>query len=209
MNTVLIQEPDSFRVRRPATYVRSDEMDEPIAELRADIRNLQIHVTDIKADVRATNARIDSLHDLTLSRSDSLRDLTMSRFDLLRDRIEQYRAEDRKWIEGRFDKLDGRFAKIDHQFVRIDDRFVRIDDRFAKVDDKFEQARKETKEEFKAVRGEMAALSQAMLAGFEKAREKSDSLQQQIVKTTKWAIGLYIAGTAGLVTAIIHGSKLF
>ena len=115
-------------------------MDESLSVLRADFRNLQIHVTDIKAEVRATNSRLDSL----------------------RDKIEQYRDEDNKRIDDklddRFGKIDERFDKLDGRFGKIDDRFDKLDGRFGKIDDRFEEARKETKADFTAVRGEIAGL---------------------------------------------------
>ena len=93
MNAVSIRRSDS-RDYYPVPYVGDDEMDESFSELRADVRNLQIHVTDIKAEVRATNSRLDSL----------------------RDRIEQYRAEDNKRVDERFGKIDDRFQKVDDRF---------------------------------------------------------------------------------------------
>ena len=104
MNAVLTRRSDS-QDRYPVPYAEDDAMDESLSVLRADFRNLQIHVTDIKAEVRATNSRLDSL----------------------RDKIEQYRDEDNKRID---DKLDDRFGKIDERFDKLDGRFGKIDDRF-------------------------------------------------------------------------------
>jgi hypothetical protein len=40
-----------------------DDQAVQIAELRADVRHIQSDITDIKAEVRATNQRIDELKD--------------------------------------------------------------------------------------------------------------------------------------------------
>jgi hypothetical protein len=40
-----------------------DDQAVQIAELRADVRHIQSDTTDIKAEVRATNQRIDELKD--------------------------------------------------------------------------------------------------------------------------------------------------
>jgi hypothetical protein len=96
MNAVLIR-PDP-RDHYPAPYSESDAMDETFSGLRADVRNLQIHVTNISGEVRATNSRLDSLRDM----------------------IERYRDEDRERVDARFDKMtegiDARFAKVDERF---------------------------------------------------------------------------------------------
>jgi hypothetical protein len=40
-----------------------DDQAVQIAELRADVRHIQSDITDVKAEVRATNQRIDELKD--------------------------------------------------------------------------------------------------------------------------------------------------
>lgn len=115
MNAVLIR-PDP-RDHYPALYAGNDEMDETLAVLRADFRNLQTHVTDVKAEVRATNSRLDSLRDM----------------------IERYRVEDRERTDGKFAELgkavDARFDKVDARFElfgkSVDASFDKVDAQFA------------------------------------------------------------------------------
>ena len=70
-------------------YAGGNEMEETLSELRADVRNLQIHVMDIKAEARATNSRIDSLSD---------------KIDLRFEKVEQNRIEDNRRIDDRFEE---------------------------------------------------------------------------------------------------------
>jgi len=149
MNAVLIRAADA-QDRYPVKYAGGNQMNESLSELPADVRNLQIHVTDIKAEVRATNLKIDSL----------------------REKIEEHRAEDNKKIEARFDKIDAKFEKVEQN--RVEDN-RRIDDRFKRVDDRFEEARKETKAEFAAVRAEMQAGFKEVRANIDKLGVRLDS----------------------------------
>jgi uncharacterized protein YlxW (UPF0749 family) len=51
-----------------------DDQGVQIAELRADVRHIQSDTTDIKAELRATNQRIDSLRQSMDQRFDDLKD---------------------------------------------------------------------------------------------------------------------------------------
>ena len=73
MSAVSIRNPNP-RGGYPVTYVESDEMNESFSGLCADVRNLQTDVADIKAEVRATNSRLDSLRDKVDTGYLSLRD---------------------------------------------------------------------------------------------------------------------------------------
>ena len=50
-----------------------DDQGVQIAELRADVRHIQSDTTDIKAELRATNQRIDSLRQSMDQRFDDLK----------------------------------------------------------------------------------------------------------------------------------------
>jgi predicted nuclease with TOPRIM domain len=76
-----------------------DDQAVQIAELRADVRHIQSDTTDIKAELRATNQRIDSL-----------RQGTDERFEKLNQRI-----------DGRFEKVDDRFGKLEQKFDELKD----------------------------------------------------------------------------------------
>ena len=132
MNAVSIRRSDS-RDYYPVPYVGDDEMDESFSELRADVRNLQVHVTDIKAEVRATNSRLDSL----------------------RDKIEQYRAEDNKRVDERFGKIDDRFQKVDDRFEEAR-KETKAD--FAVVRGEIGILRAEMKDDFREVRTDLGKL---------------------------------------------------
>ena len=99
-----------------------------VAELRADVRHVQSDTTDIKAEIRATNQRLDSLSQKT-----------DERFEKLEQKIdERFKANDAR-IDGRFDKVDQRFDKVDERFDKVDERFQKVDDRFERVEYKLEQ----------------------------------------------------------------------
>ena len=140
MSAVSIRNPDP-RGRYPVTYIESDEMDESFSELRADVRNLQVHVAYLKAGVDTANTGIE----------------------FLREKLEQYRFEGVT---------------------------------------RGEAARLETSAEFKEVRGEISKTR-------EHTQGRFDSLQGQIVSTQRWALGIYLGGTAGLFFLIAHGFKWF
>jgi hypothetical protein len=185
-------------------YDGSDEMDETLSMLQADVRNLQIHVTDIKGEVRATNAKIDSL----------------------RDKVEEYRVEDNKRIDARFEEAR-RETKAEFTAVRAETKaefaavrgemkteFAAVrgemKTEFAAVRTEmqtgFAAVRKEMKTEFAAVRTEMqtgfAALRTEMQAGFSEAR----SAQRWFCGTL---ITIFIAGAGAMFGVIGHGFKWF
>jgi predicted nucleic acid-binding Zn-ribbon protein len=104
MNSVLIRNPNP-RGRYPVTYVESDEMDESFLELRADVRNLQIHVADIRAEVRATNSRLDGLRDRIDQEFGSFRNRIDHELGSLRNKIEQDFSSLRDRIDQGLEKL--------------------------------------------------------------------------------------------------------
>jgi hypothetical protein len=59
MSAVVVPKPDAS-VRFILSVDGDDSMEEGFGELRADVRHIQSDATDIKAEVRATNVRLDS-----------------------------------------------------------------------------------------------------------------------------------------------------
>jgi uncharacterized protein YlxW (UPF0749 family) len=83
-------------------YVSANERDAlavQVAELRADVRHIQSDTTDIKAELRATNQRIDSLSQRVDERTDSL----SRRIDELKDSL----ASAKIWALGLYLALSG------------------------------------------------------------------------------------------------------
>jgi peptidoglycan hydrolase CwlO-like protein len=62
MNAVLLRESDAAESELMASNER-DDLSAQIAELRADVRHIQSDTTDIKAELRMTNQRVDALKD--------------------------------------------------------------------------------------------------------------------------------------------------
>jgi DNA anti-recombination protein RmuC len=77
-----------------------------VAELRADVRHIQSDTTEIKAELRATNLRLDALIQKTDERSERLE----QKFDR---RFETNNAN----IDERFDKVDKRFQKLEESLA--------------------------------------------------------------------------------------------
>ncbi len=128
MNAVL-------RKRDPAgdEYMPVHERDDlavQVAELRADVRHIQSDSTEIKAELRVTNQRLDSLSQRTDVRFENLE----RKFDERFDGLEQM-------FDGRFGKVDGQFEglerKFDSRFEKVDGRFERVDARFERLEKKF------------------------------------------------------------------------
>ena len=61
MNAVLRESKQAEGAHMPVN--ERDDQAVQIAELRADVRHIQSDTTDIKAELRATNQRIDGLKD--------------------------------------------------------------------------------------------------------------------------------------------------
>jgi chromosome segregation ATPase len=64
-----------------------------VAELRSDVRHVQSDVTDIKADLRLTNQRIESLRRETGERFDKLERETTERFDKVDQKFDTVNKE--------------------------------------------------------------------------------------------------------------------
>ena len=99
-----------------------------VAELRADVRHVQSDVTDIKADLRITNQRLEALGKET-----------GKQFEKVDQKIETLRTE----TMAGFGKVDQKFEKDDQKFEAARKETA---ERFDKVDQKIETVRKETAE---------------------------------------------------------------
>ena len=86
----------------------NDNLAVQFAELRADVRHIQADVTDIKAEQRVTNQRIESLRKETAERLESVRKETAEGFDKVDQRFESLRKET---AEG-FDKVGQKFERV-------------------------------------------------------------------------------------------------
>lgn len=136
MNGVLLAS-DAAEDGLLASYER-DDLATQVAELRADVRHIQSDTTDIKAELRITNQRIDTLSQRFEQRFESSTKAVDERFDTLSEGFEQ-RFEK---VDRRFDTLteqfEQRFEKIDQRFESsaeaVDERFDKVERRFEKVD---------------------------------------------------------------------------
>ena len=90
------------------TSNENDDLGTQVAEIRLDVRHIQTDVTDIKAQLGATNQRIDKLGDDLngriddlYSRMDKLKDDLNGRIDKLKDSLHSSRI----WAFGLYGSL--------------------------------------------------------------------------------------------------------
>lgn len=106
-----------------------------VAELRSDVRHVQSDVTDIKADLRITNQRIESLRKETGERFDKHEREINARFD------KQEREINARLTTSRFDKVDARFDKVDARFDKVDQKFEAVHKEIGDVKDSLSSAK--------------------------------------------------------------------
>ena len=94
-----------------------------VGELRADVRHVQSDVTDIKAELRINNQRIESLRKETSERFDKVD----QRFEKVDQKIETLRTE----TLARFDKVDQKFEKVDQKFEAVRKETAEVKDSLA------------------------------------------------------------------------------
>ena len=87
-----------------------------VAELRADVRHVQSDVTDIKADLRITNQRLEALGKET-----------GKQFEKVDQKIETLRTE----TMARFDKVDQKFDKVDQKIETVRKETAEVKDSLA------------------------------------------------------------------------------
>ena len=178
MNAVLIRRPNP-RGGYPVTYLESDEMDEDFSGLRADVRNLHVHVVYLKAGVDALNRGIE----------------------FLREKLEQYRFEGITRSEAARLETKAEIGalrtetKVEFGTVRAEIGALR-----AETKAEFKEVRAEMKSEFAAVRTEMADFRKSLQAQIDKLAEKLDTAKG-------WAVGLYLTGMGLLLGVMAHGFK--
>ena len=195
MSAVSIRNPTP-RGGYPGTHIESDEMNgDSFSELRTDVRNLQVHVAYLKAGVDTANTGIE----------------------FLREKLEQYRFEGVTRGEAARLETKAEFASVRAEIGALrsettagfKDVRAEIGALRSETTAEFRAMRTEVGAEFKAVRTEVGAEFDKVRGEISKSREytqgRFDSLQGQIVKAERWAVGLYI----GLFLAIAHGFKWF
>jgi len=204
MNAVLIREPGS-RVRRSETYSGTDDMEEAI-------RNLQIHVTDIKAEVRVTNSRLDSLRDKMEQDRDKDRRETKAEFTAIRAEIgslrENMTAEFiavRAETKAEFTAVRAEISSL-REDMTAEFKAVRTEmkSEFAEArketDAKIGELRAETQEGFKSLRAEMQV-------GYKDLQTQIIKLGENLGSAKVWALTFYIVGLGGLLLTMAHGFK--
>jgi predicted nuclease with TOPRIM domain len=87
MNAVLRESKQAEGARMPVN--ERDDQAVQIAELRADVRHIQSDTTDIKAELRTTNQRIDSLRQGTDERLEKLNQGFDDRFGRLERKFDE------------------------------------------------------------------------------------------------------------------------
>lgn len=83
-----------------------------LGELRADVRHIQADVADIKADLRVTNQKIESLRKETGEQISKLD----QKFD---QKHESFRKETSERFESFRKEVSERFTKVDQTFIEI------------------------------------------------------------------------------------------
>lgn len=133
-----------------------DEMaEDSLGELRSDVRHIQSHVTDIKAEVRATNVRLDKFQDKIDSNSAE----SLKRLDAAGVRQDNERKELGQKIDGARDRIDELGKDTAKEFTttrtEIGGKFDGVLGKFDGVHNKIDELRKDTSKEFTAVRSEL------------------------------------------------------
>jgi predicted RNase H-like nuclease (RuvC/YqgF family) len=104
MNAVLRESKQAEGAHMPVN--ERDDQAVQIAELRADVRHIQSDTTDIKAELRTTNQRIDSLRQGTDERFEKLNQRLDERFEKV-DELKDSLASAKVWALGLYIALSG------------------------------------------------------------------------------------------------------
>jgi chromosome segregation ATPase len=88
-----------------------------VVELRSDVRHIQSDTTDIKAELRATNQRLDSLSQKTDERFERLEQKMDGRLERLEQKFDRRFETNNANIDERFDKVDKRFQKLEESLA--------------------------------------------------------------------------------------------
>ena len=178
MNAVLIRKPSSS----DDYYLAVGEdvsMEEGFGELRADVRHIQSDATDIKADVRATNVRLEDLRKE------------------MNSNIQGVRGE----LGKKLDDLAVEMVKGQREAAtRIENVRVEVTGKIDDVKDRVDNGRSETADKFDRMQMRMDS-AQKELAG------KIDDVKDSLGQARVWALGLYIGLAGALLLVIAHGFK--
>lgn len=154
-------------------------MEEGFGELRADVRHIQSDATDIKADVRATNVRLEDLRKEMNSNIQGVRGELGKKLDDLGVEMVKGQREAATRIESVRVELTG---KIDDVRDRVDNGRSETADKFDRMQIRMDSAQKE-------------------LAG------KIDDVKDSLGQARVWALRLYIGLAGALLLVIAHGFK--
>jgi chromosome segregation ATPase len=108
MNAVLRESKQAEGGHMPVN--ERDDQAVQIAELRADVRHIQSDTTDIKAELRTTNQRIDSLRQGTDERFEKLNQRLDERFEKVGEKVGELKdslASAKVWALGLYIALSG------------------------------------------------------------------------------------------------------
>jgi uncharacterized coiled-coil DUF342 family protein len=177
MNAV-IRKPDSSS----DYYVVVSEdvsMEEGFGELRADVRHIRTEATDIKADLRTTNVRLDDLRKEMNTNMQAIRNEVGKKLDDLADGVTEATAR----IEKVRVELTG---KIDDVRNRVDNVRSETAEKFDRMQMHMDSGQKELQKD---------------LAG------KIDSVKDSLGQAKIWALGLYVGLAGALLLVTAHGFK--
>jgi chromosome segregation ATPase len=183
MNAV-IRKPDSSS----GYYVVVSEdvpMEEGFGELRADVRHIRSEATDIKADVRATNVRLDDLRKEINVNLQVIRNELGEKLDDLASVM----TEGQKETATRIDRLT---AKIDDVKDHVDNGRIDTADKIERIQMHMDSAQKQ-----------LADMDSAQ----KQLADKVDGVQDSLGQAKVWALGLYIGLAGALLLVIAHGFK--
>jgi chromosome segregation ATPase len=124
MNAVMRKREIAEGAHMPAN--ENDNLGIQVGELRADVRHVQSDATDIKADLRITNQRIEALGKET-----------GKQFDKVDQKLETLRTE----TMARFDKVDQKFDKVDQKLEKVDQKIETVRKETAEVKDSLASAK--------------------------------------------------------------------
>ena len=142
-------------------------VEERVARLESHVEHIQFDVTELKADVRRLDGKVDAVKDVVselrldmIQREEVLRGEMRAGFAAqeqtirsgftdveasfkLRDAAatESFKevAASFHQVDESFRRVDGRFEQVDESFRRVDDRFEQVDESFRRVDDRFKK----------------------------------------------------------------------
>lgn len=92
-------------------------VEERVARLESHVEHIQFDVTELKADVRRIEGKVDAVKDV----------VSELRLDMIQ-REEVLRGEMRAGFDESFRRVDGRFNQVDDSFKKVDGTIEKIRD---------------------------------------------------------------------------------